>query len=64
MERKLCLSRTNKILAGVCGGFAEYFQFDVTLVRIIWALLGILVLALPFVLYILCWAIMPLPKDE
>ncbi len=35
--RKLYKSRTNKKLCGVCGGIAEYFGIDVTLVRLIWA---------------------------
>ncbi|MDR1537609.1 MAG: PspC domain-containing protein [Clostridiales bacterium] len=64
MDRKLCLSRNNKILTGVCGGFAEYFRVDATLIRIIWVLIGVLTFALlPLILYILCWAIMPLPKE-
>ena len=34
-SRKLCLSRTNRKIGGVCGGIAEYFGLDATLVRII-----------------------------
>ena len=36
MERKLYKSETNKMLAGVCGGIAEYFNIDPTLVRLGW----------------------------
>ena len=36
MEKKLYKSETNKILAGVCGGIAEYFNIDPTLVRLGW----------------------------
>lgn len=39
MQRRLYLSRTDKKLAGVCGGIAEYFDIDATLVRLIWVLL-------------------------
>ena len=36
MEKKLYKSETNKMLAGVCGGSAEYFNIDPTLVRLGW----------------------------
>ncbi|MFX4262707.1 PspC domain-containing protein [Pelotomaculum propionicicum] len=35
---KLYRSRKNRIIAGVAGGLAEYFEFDVTLVRLLWVL--------------------------
>ena len=38
MEKKLHRSRTDKKLCGVCGGFAEYFGIDSTIVRILWIL--------------------------
>ena len=38
MEKKLYKSETNKMLAGVCGGIAEYFNIDSTLVRLAWVL--------------------------
>ncbi|MDR1066098.1 MAG: PspC domain-containing protein [Clostridiales bacterium] len=65
MDRKLCLSRKNKMIAGVCGGFAEYFNVDPTLIRIIWVILflSIVMSALPIVVYIICWAIMPLSAE-
>ncbi len=50
-----------KILDGVCGGIAEYFNLDPTLVRIVWALLslsGTGVLA-----YIICAVLMPRKAD-
>lgn len=36
MSKRLYLSSTNKKLAGVCGGIAEYFNIDPTIVRLIW----------------------------
>ena len=36
MEKKLYKSETNKMLAGVCVGIAEYFNIDPTLVRLGW----------------------------
>lgn len=37
MEKRLTKS-SNKVLAGVCGGFAEYFGIDPTIVRILWVI--------------------------
>lgn len=38
--QKLLRSRTNRILFGVCGGLADYFHFDATIIRIIFILLA------------------------
>ena len=38
MDKKLYISRKDKKLAGVCGGIAEYFDIDSTLVRLAWVL--------------------------
>lgn len=38
MERRLYKSNENKLLDGVCGGVAEYFDIDPTLVRLAWVL--------------------------
>ena len=36
MNKKLYKSNTNKMLEGVCGGIAEYFGIDPTIVRLAW----------------------------
>ncbi|NLP44072.1 MAG: PspC domain-containing protein [Peptococcaceae bacterium] len=58
MDKKLYRSNRNKVLAGVCGGIAEYFEIDPTIVRIIW-----LICTLPggigLIAYIICWVAMP-----
>ena len=38
MEKRLYKSNENKMLDGVCGGIAEYFDVDPTLVRLAWVL--------------------------
>ena len=38
MEKKLTKSKKNCVIDGVCGGLAEYFGMDVTLMRIIWVI--------------------------
>lgn len=39
MNKRLCKSSTDKKIFGVCGGLAQYFGIDPTIVRLIWALL-------------------------
>lgn len=41
MNKQLYRSRENKRLAGVCGGIAEYFNIDPTIVRLVWVLFTI-----------------------
>ena len=38
MRKRLYKSNTDKMVAGVCGGIAAYFDIDPTLVRLIWVL--------------------------
>ena len=37
-EKKLVKSNSERMICGVCGGIAEYFNVDVTLVRILWVI--------------------------
>ena len=48
-----------KKIAGVCAGFAEYFDMDVTLVRLIWVGLVLLPPAPGVIIYIVAWIILP-----
>jgi phage shock protein PspC (stress-responsive transcriptional regulator) len=57
-KRKLLRSSDDYIVAGVCGGLAEYFQIDSSLVRIIFILL-ILGCGSGFFVYIILWLIVP-----
>lgn len=60
MEQKKLTRSANKILAGVCGGIAEYFDIDPTLVRVCYAALSIFTTGFPGVLlYIIMMLIMP-----
>jgi len=61
MDKRLHLSKSNKIIAGVCGGISEHFGMDASLVRIIWVVLAICLFQIPImiILYIVCWAVMP-----
>ncbi len=62
----MALKRTNhnRILAGVCGGLANYLDWDPTLVRIVYAALTIFSAAFPgLIVYLILWLLMP-PADE
>lgn len=48
----------DKKIAGVCAGFARYFDCDVTLMRVIWLILAFGT-GLGFVGYIVAWIVMP-----
>jgi len=56
MEKRLCKSRSNKFLAGVCGGIGEFFSIDPLILRLIfvftsggsWVIYLILALLLPY----------------
>ena len=62
-EKKLTRS-TNKILGGVCGGIAEYFEVDPTVIRICYAAMTIFSAAFPgILLYIIMLILMPQGKD-
>ncbi len=56
--RRLTLSARDKKIAGVCGGIAEYFGVDPTLVRVI-AVIFALLFGGGVIAYLLAWWIMP-----
>ncbi len=64
MAKKKLTRSANKILAGVCGGIADYFEVDPTLVRVIYAVLAVFSTCFPgLILYIILLLIMP-PADS
>ena len=64
MATKKLTRSTNKVLAGVCGGIAEYFEVDPTLIRIAYAALTIFSVGFPGVLlYLIMLLLMPEGKD-
>ena len=58
MNKKLYRSLSDKKLAGVCGGIAEYFGLDSTLIRVGWALVSLFAGA-GVLAYIVCAIIIP-----
>lgn len=58
------LSRSNdRVLAGVLGGIAEYFNVDATLVRLAYVFFGIFANVGAIILYILAILLMPTKKE-
>ena len=62
-RKLLMLSLTDKKLAGVCGGLAEYLSVDPTIVRLVWVALSVVPGGLVggAVAYLLAWIIIPKP---
>lgn len=57
--RKLYRSRTNRTLAGVCGGIAEYSNLDPTIVRVLMVALAFFTGGGALLAYPILWLIMP-----
>ncbi|MEL7729531.1 PspC domain-containing protein [Citromicrobium bathyomarinum] len=51
------LGKSRAMLAGVCSGIADYTGWDVTLIRLAFALTTIFVVGTPILLYLIVWAI-------
>lgn len=58
MKKKLLRSQ-DRIVAGVCGGIANYFDADPTIVRLLYALLTFCTAFSGILLYPVLWIIMP-----
>ncbi len=53
-------SRSNRMIAGVCGGLAQWLGWDPTLVRVLFVLVSIFSAAFPGILvYVVLWILMP-----
>jgi phage shock protein C len=62
--RRLTRSNRNKMIAGVCGGLAEYLDMDPTVVRVLYVLVSILSAAFPGILaYVVLMFLMPPPEQ-
>lgn len=54
-------SRSNRIIAGVCGGFAKWLGWKPTSFRVLFVVVSILSVAFPGILaYLILWLVMPL----
>jgi phage shock protein C len=65
VTKRLTRSRKHKMIAGVCGGLAEYFDLDPTVVRVAYVLISIVSVAFPGILaYIVLMFVMPPPDPS
>ena len=63
MENTLFKIRTNKMIGGVAAGFAEYFNIDVTLVRVL--MVAAFFTPIPVVIpYIVLWILLPAKENQ
>lgn len=52
-------SKSDRKIAGVCGGIAEYLNMDPTLVRILWVILTLVSLGAGLIGYLIFWLVAP-----
>ncbi len=62
MEKKLYRSHKNKMIAGVCGGMAQYFNIDPTVIRLLWVFATLFVGA-GVIAYIIATIVIPYNFD-
>ena len=58
-SKGLVRSRDGRMLAGVCAGVADYLGFDVTVVRVIWAVVSVVTGGAGVLAYLVAWIIIP-----
>ena len=56
--KKLKPASGDKIVLGVCGGLAEYFGWEATLVRVLFAIAVVLGIGSPLIVYLVLWLVM------
>lgn len=61
----LTRSRSNKMIAGVCGGLAEHFGWDPSLVRVVYVLVSLFSVGFPgIIVYVVLWLVIPEAEPE
>ncbi|PYX13785.1 MAG: PspC domain-containing protein [Acidobacteria bacterium] len=58
-RKRLVRPRTGRKIAGVCAGVAEYFDIDVTVVRVVWLIVALMPPTVGLCAYIVAWIVMP-----
>jgi phage shock protein C len=62
--KRLYRSKTERLLAGVCGGIGLYYDTDPNLIRILWVVLTLLSFGIGVIAYIVAWFIIPEETEE
>ncbi len=59
-RKRLYRSRTERVVAGVCGGLGEYFNMDPVIFRIIWGCFAVFTAVVgATIVYLICWIAIP-----
>jgi phage shock protein C len=65
MAKRLYRSTTQKMLGGVCAGLANYFELDISLMRLIFVAVALVTALFPMTLfYIIAWIVIPAQPQE
>lgn len=63
--KKIYRSKSQRMISGVCGGIAHYFNIDPTIVRLVWVLVSIFSTAIPgLIIYLICVIVIPDEPDS
>ena len=57
--KELMRSRTNRMVAGVCGGIGEYLEIDPNVIRLVWVVVTVFSVGVGLLAYLLAWFIIP-----
>lgn len=59
MEKRRLTRSNNRMIAGVCAGIADYFGWDITLVRIVYVIATFFTAFSGGIVYLILWMVMP-----
>ena len=59
MEKRRLTRSNNRMIAGVCSGIADYFGWDITLVRIVYVIATFFTAFSGGIVYLILWMVMP-----
>ena len=57
--KRLYRSKTQRVVAGVCGGIGAHLDVDPTVIRLVWVVLTLLSVGIGIIAYIIAWIIVP-----
>lgn len=64
MSKKLYRLQSSKMIGGVCAGIAQYFDLDVSLIRLLFVGIALITALFPMLLfYIIAWIIIPTEEE-
>jgi phage shock protein C len=58
-KKTLLRSRKQKMVGGVCGGFADYFELDVSVIRVLWVIATVISVGMGILVYIVLFFVLP-----